>query len=177
MASLSPSPHPLLLSSTPSHPGVRGWFHKNQDNCGPILHISPLQLWEGLAFPPSCQHTRSTPTPKPKWRHSQEPRCGQFPPLTLSPEGRSPRVQVPHPHPRVGPSQTNRPVHWGDWGRFGGQAFPRGWPRLGLGDSLSPGEKHWPWTSWPRLWGEQAIGPGVLEEKVPESHGPVATGK
>lgn len=31
------------------------------------------------------------------------------------------------------------------------RTFPWGWPRLGLGDSLSRGEKHWPWT--PRLGG------------------------
>lgn len=147
MANLSPSPSPPLPATQVSE----GGSIKNQDNCGPILHFSPLHLWEGLAFPPSCQDTHSTPIPKPKWRHNQEPHFGQFPPLTLSPEGRSPRVQIPPPHTPwsavTGPSQTNRPVHWGGggWGDPEGGHFHRaglgwGWvTACHLGRNTGPG--------------------------------------
>lgn len=41
----------------------------------------------------------------------------------------------------------------------GGRSHGAGLGEVGLGDSLSLGEKHWPWT--PSLGGEQATGPGV----------------
>lgn len=46
-------------------------------------------------------------------------------------------------------------------------AFPWGWPGLGLGDKVSPREKHWPWTPGPgcgvsRPWGLESLKRGSL---------------